>query len=96
MILLLVYRDGAERQAVLVSAVVAFAVQMGAFTAAYAMAGTNIMAGWGLGAIIRLLALAVYALVVVPPIGLPLSPALISLFLFLFLSTLVEPFFLKP
>jgi hypothetical protein len=95
-ILLLVYRGAAERQAVMVSALVALVVQMGAFAIALALAPTNVMAGWGLGAVVRLVALAVYALLVVPQVGLPLAAALVSLFLFLFLSTLIEPFFLKP
>jgi hypothetical protein len=95
-VLLVVYRGAADRRAVAVSAIVAVVVQMGAFTAALALARTNVMAGWGLGAVVRLVALALYALVFVPPLGLPLSAALISLALFLFLSTLIEPFFLKP
>jgi hypothetical protein len=95
-ILLLVYRDAAERQAVMLSALVALVVQIGAFAVAVAMAPANVMAGWGLGAVVRLVALAAYALIVVPQVGLPLAAALVSLFLFLFLSTLIEPFFLKP
>jgi hypothetical protein len=94
-LLLLVYRGDADRRAVVVSGVVALLVQLAAFAIAFAMARTNVMAGWGLGSIVRLVALAVYALLLVPSFALPLNAALVSLALFLFLSTLIEPFFLK-
>jgi len=54
------------------------------------------MAGWGLGVAIRIMALAAYAWIAVPQLGLPMTAALVSVALYLFLSTLVEPFFLKP
>ena len=81
--------------AIVVGALVSFGVQMVAFTAAQAMARTNVMAAWGAGAVIRLVALAMYALMVVPRLGLPVSAALVSMALYLFVSTLIEPFFLK-
>jgi hypothetical protein len=49
------------------------------------------MVGWGLGALLRLITLAVYALVFVNALALPATAALISLATFFFLSTLVEP-----
>ena len=69
---------------------------MAAFATAVALVRDNLMAGWGAGVALRLVALAVYALVAVPRLGLPLTAALVSVALYLFLSTLVEPFFLKP
>jgi hypothetical protein len=94
-LLLLLYHQPADRRAIIVGAVVSFAIQLVAFSVALAMAPTNVMAGWGAGAVLRLLALALYALLAVPQLGLPLTAALVSLALYLFLSTLIEPFFLK-
>jgi hypothetical protein len=56
----------------------------------------NVIAGWGAGMIIRVAALTVYALLVVKSLGLPMGPALLSLATFLFVTTLIEPVFLKP
>ena len=53
------------------------------------------IAGWGFGAIMRLLVFAVYVLVVVKAFALASPVAMVSLAVFLFASTLVEPLFLK-
>jgi hypothetical protein len=79
-----------------VSAVVALAAQLAAFVVARHAAGDNVIAGWGLGVGLRFIVLGVYAFVVVGALGLPESAALLSLVTFLFVSTLVEPPFLKP
>jgi hypothetical protein len=92
----LLFRQPAERNALLVGAALAFAVQLAAFAIAAALSRHNIMAGWGAGALLRFATLAAYALVVVPQLGFPLTAALVSVALFLVLSTMVEPFFLKP
>ena len=91
----LVYGAPPERCAIMVSAVVAVSVQLVAYAIVRAMARQNVIAGWGLGAILRFATLAVFALVVVGRMGLPSGAATISLALFLFVSTLVEPLFLK-
>jgi hypothetical protein len=90
------FRSPNERRAVAVGAGLSFVVQLAAFGAALSLARTNIMAGWGLGVAIRIMALAAYAWIAVPQLGLPMTAALVSVALYLFLSTLVEPFFLKP
>jgi hypothetical protein len=95
LLLMLVFRKPDDRRALVVGAVVALAVQLGAYTVARRMARENAMAGWGLGVVVRLLSFAVYALVIVPRLDLPLTAALVSTALYLFLSTLIEPFFLK-
>ena len=82
-------------RAIWTSAAVAFAVQVIAFAIVKLSAKTNVMAGWGVGAIIRFLVLGVYALVFVKALGLPSSAALISLAAFFFVSTLLEPLLLK-
>lgn len=94
-VLLLLYEGQAERRAVLVSALVAVITQAFAFGLTRGMAEKNVVAGWGLGAILRLLVLVFFALVVVQRFGLPSGAALVSLALFLFVTTLVEPLFLK-
>ena len=94
-LLALVYRTPAERRAIWVSAGVAVVVQLFAFAIARLVARTNVMAGWGLGALMRIVTLAVYALVIVKAFGLPSGAALISLATFFFLSTLVEPLLLN-
>ncbi len=90
----LAYDTPEAQRAVWVSAVVAFVVQLLAFAVVRATVGTNVVAGWGLGSLVRLLVLAVYALVIVRAFGLPLSPALISLATFFFISMLIEPLLL--
>ena len=95
-VLALVFRGAGEQRAILVSAVVALAAQLAAFVVARHAAGDNVIAGWGLGVGLRFIVLGVYAFVVVGALGLPESAALLSLVTFLFVSTLVEPPYLKP
>ena len=85
---------GADR-AVWTSAAVAFAVQVLAFAIVKLSAKTNVIAGWGIGSLVRFLVLGVYALVFVKALGLPSGAALVSLAAFFFLSTLIEPLLLK-
>jgi len=96
LILFLVFTDTTVRRALGLSAVVAFIVQVASFLVVREMARRkNVMAGWGLGVLVRFLALAIFALLVVPRLGLPLGSSLIGLATFLFLTTLIEPLFLK-
>ena len=78
-----------------ISAVVAAVVQIGAFALTRSLLPTNMVAAWGAGALLRFLTLVVYGLVAVKLLGLPALPALLSLFVFLFLSMLLEPVFLR-
>jgi hypothetical protein len=82
-------------RAVWTSAAVAFSVQVLSFAIVKLSAKTNVMAGWGVGAILRFVVLGVYALVVVKALGLQSGAALLSLVAFFFLSTLLEPLLLK-
>jgi hypothetical protein len=84
-----------ERRAVLLSAGIAFVVQLVTFALARRTAGTNPFAGYGLGMLLRFATLFVFALFVVGRLGLPSSAALLSLATFFFVSTLVEPPLLK-
>ncbi len=95
-ILVLLFTEDAVRRALGISAAIAFVVQMIAFFIARAFARrNNVIAGWGLGVALRFVALAIFALVAVPRLGLPLSASLLGLAVFLFVSTLIEPLFLK-
>lgn len=91
----LAYESPAATRAVWVSAGVAFAVQLVAFAIVKRWARTNVMAGWGAGAILRFVMLGVYGLVIVKALGLPQGAALLSLAAFFFLSTLIEPLLLQ-
>lgn len=95
-ILVLVMTGTQTRYALSISAITAFVVQVAAFVVARKMAQRkNVMAGWGIGIALRFTALLIFALIVVPRLGLPLSASLLGLATFLFGSTLIEPFFLK-
>lgn len=83
------------RQVVLVSAGLALVVQMAAFGIARAMQAQSLMVGWGLGSLLRLVVLVAYALLVARLWRAPLAPALLSFVAFLFVTTVVEPIFLR-
>ena len=77
--------------AVLVSALVALVVQVGAFTLALNFArGGQAIAGWGLGALLSLATLVVFGFLA-GAVGLPREVAVLSLATFLFLTELIEP-----
>jgi hypothetical protein len=86
-----VYAGAAERQAVLVSALVALVVQLIAFAFARLLAGRgSAIVGWGLGALLCFVTLIVYGFVS-RALGLPSNAALLSLATFFFLTELIEP-----
>lgn len=86
--------DGAARQVVLLSAVVAYVLQLLAFAVARLLAaGGHGIAGWGLGAAICLVSLVVYGFVC-RAAGLPSDAGMISLATFFFLTEVIEPPFL--
>ena len=90
-----VYDDGAARQVVLVSAALAFAVQLVAFAVARLLAANGHgIAGWGLGAVFCFVTLVVYGFVC-RAAGLPTSAGMISLATFFFLTEVIEPPFLN-
>lgn len=88
--------DDAVTRAVWTSAVLAFGVQVVTFAVAWPFLAKNPLMGWGLGSLLRLLALVLYALVGVRSSGLAAAPALLSLAGFFFVSMLLESLFLKP
>ena len=90
-----VYESPDAARAIWTSAAVAFVVQVLAFAIVKLSAKTNVIAGWGIGAIMRFAVLGVYALVFVKALGLPSGAALVSLAAFFFISTLIEPLLLQ-
>jgi hypothetical protein len=88
-------RVGAEGvDAIVMSAGVAFVVQCLTFGVALAIFPVNWMLGWGAGMLIRFFTLLVHGIVGVKLLGLRADAALLSLAAFLFLTSLIEPFFL--
>ena len=86
-----IYPDPLARRAILISAIVALAVQLVAFAIARLMADRgNGIAGWAVGAVICFAALIVYGFVS-RALGLPSNAALLSLATFFFLTELIEP-----
>lgn len=94
-VLTIAFPTAGDRHAIVVSAGIAYVVQLLSFTVARSWAKTNVVAGWGLGMLIRFAVLALYALVFVKALGLPITSALVSLAAFFFVSTLLEPVLLK-
>lgn len=94
--LMYAFPTAADAHAIVVSGVIAYVVQLVSFAIARRWAATNVIAGWGLGMLIRFFVLAIYALIGVKALGLQLTPALVSLAAFFFVSTLAEPVLLKP
>lgn len=82
-------------RAVWTSAVISLFVQIISFAIARPFVKTNPIAGWGLGSLLRMLVLILYAVVGTKALGLQSGPALLSLVGFLFVTMLVEPLFLK-
>lgn len=89
-LLTLVFRDAPGRRAVLWSAGIAVVVQAVSFCAARLARPDKVFKVWAGGAVLRVLALVVYALVLVKPLGLPPVAALMSLAALLFITTVLE------
>jgi hypothetical protein len=84
-----------DAEAIKLSAFVAIVVQLVAFAVTSMLAQRHVIAAWGVGSLLRFLTLIVYALLAVKVLGVPAVAALVSLAAFLFLSTLIEPLFLR-
>jgi hypothetical protein len=91
----LIFGSPADHRAIRVSALIAYFVQLFGFVVVLLVRTSNIFAAWGLGMLLRLTTLAVFAFLVVRGMQLPPEPALVSMVAFFFLTTLVEPVLLK-
>lgn len=94
-LLTLAFPGPRDAAAIRLSAVVAAVVQLVAFAVTKLVARRNLIAGWGAGSLLRFVTLVVYALLAVKVLEMAPVAALVSLATFLFLSTLVEPLFLR-
>jgi hypothetical protein len=90
LILSLWYRTPADRNALLVSGVLAAIVQLAAFGLIRIAGQRNILVAWGMGSVFRGTVLVLYGFFVAKMLGLPLSAALVSFAVFLFVSMLLE------
>ena len=87
--------DAGVARAVWTSAAVAAAVQLLSFGILQVVPPEERFRGWGAGAELRVLALVVYAWAAMR-MNLPMAVTLLSFVGFLFVTTLAEPFLLKP
>jgi hypothetical protein len=87
--------DPAAQQAVWFSAGIALGIQILGFLFVRVIVPAHVIAGWGAGMLLRFLTLVLHALIGVRLMGFPPAPALLSLAAFFFVSTLIEPVFLK-
>jgi len=90
-----VWTDAAGVAAVRASAWLAVIVQTFTFAIARLVARQQVIAGWGLGVMLRFASVAFWGFLGIKALGLETGPALISLVMFYFVSTLVEPLFLN-
>lgn len=90
-----VWTDASGAAALRASAWLAFIVQLFTFMIARLVARQNVIAGWGLGVMLRFASVAFWGLLGIKALGLVSGPALMSLVVFYFVSTLVEPLFLN-
>jgi hypothetical protein len=91
----LLYTDAVAHEAIVISAVTAFVVQVVAFSLLRLWRGPAVIMAWGIGALVRFLVVVIYALVILRSAALPIEPALVSLALFFVVCTLIEPFLLR-
>ena len=89
------FTAGITQQTIWASASLAFVVQMIAFILARLVAPEQLMVGWGMGAVLRMMSVVLYGVVVAKVWRAPIAPALLSFVGFLFVTTVVEPVFLK-
>ena len=85
---------GDVSRAVWASVGVAVVVQALALLIGRSFGKDRVLVGWGVGALLRLLAVLVYGFAIIPALGLQLAPALLSLVAILFVTTFFEPFLL--
>jgi len=90
-----VFRDPGDSLAIWTSAALAWVTQLAAFPAVRRLTSVNLMTGWAVGSLVRMGTLLVYALVASQVLELSMTPALVGLALFYFVSMVIEPLFLR-
>jgi hypothetical protein len=91
----LAFKGPGDAQALLISAVLAWATQLAAFPIVRRLTSSSLVAGWGAGTLVRMGTLLVYALLGALVFKLSMTPALVGLALFYFVSMVIEPLFLR-
>jgi hypothetical protein len=89
------FRGPGDLKAIWFSAAIAIGVQLAASALGRASGPHNVMARMGTGALLRFLAIIVWALLVAKVIMLPVTAALLSMAAFFFLTSLIEPLLIK-
>jgi len=89
------FRAPGDSAAIVAAGWVAVAVQLLTFAIVRLVGREQVMAAWGLGVVVRFAVVALWALVLIPALGLAATPALLGLVTFFFVSTVVEPIFLN-
>ena len=89
------FLDAPAKHVMLLSAGIAVAVQVVAFVVARLLLRKNVLLGWGLGSALRLVVLVVFAVIMARTARATLTPALLSFVGFLFVTTVIEPIFLR-
>jgi hypothetical protein len=84
-----------DRFAIWLSAVIAWTTQLAAFPAVRKLVTSNLIVGWAVGSLVRMGTLLIYALLGMMVFKLSMTPALVGLALFYFLSMVIEPLFLR-
>ncbi|HVA58805.1 MAG: hypothetical protein WBQ26_00735 [Gemmatimonadaceae bacterium] len=92
--LMLLFTTPSDHGALAVTAAVVFGVHLASFLLARLLKRRSVWVAWGVGSLLRLGTLVVYAVLVVKVLAFPLVPALIGCATFLFLPTLIEPLLL--
>lgn len=90
-----VWTDVSSAKAIHASAWLAVVVQTVSFGFVRFVSRQQVLAAWGLGVLLRFAAVAFWAFLGIEALGLDSTAALMSLVVFFFLSTLVEPLFLN-
>lgn len=85
---------GETGRAIWTSVGIGVAVQVLALLIGRSFGKDRMLVGWGVGALLRLVTVMVYGFAIVPALRLPMAPALLSLVVILFITTLFEPFLL--
>lgn len=90
-----VWTDARSAHAIQASAWLSVGVQVVTFSIARVVAQQQVIAGWGVGVLLRFAIVAFWAFLGIAALGLAETPALMSLVIFFFVSTLIEPIFLN-
>ena len=91
----LLFKGDGDHLAIWLSAAVAWITQLAAFPVIRKLISSNLVVGWAVGTLVRMGTLLLYALLGIMVFKLSMTPALVGLALFYFLSMVIEPLFLR-